>query len=103
MIFDFLRFAQNPYDGEVFLRIYYKMGAGISKAAALEAIENRISLKRTLLQEVAEGEKATPFVRKQCRSLQTNFVSMQTEGAGRAIYRILHFHGLSGLHGKPWT
>ena len=39
-ICDFLRLAQNPYDGEVFLRIYYKMGAGISKAAALEAIEN---------------------------------------------------------------
>lgn len=91
-ICDFLRLAQNPYDGEVFLRIYYKMGAGISKAAALEAIENN-SLKRTLLQEVAEGEKATPFVRKQCRSLQTHFVSMQTEGAGRAIYRILHFMG----------
>lgn len=90
-ICDFLRLAQNPYDGEVFLRIYYKMGAGISKAA-LEAIENN-SLKRTLLQEVAEGEKATPFVRKQCRSLQTHFVSMQTEGAGRAIYRILHFMG----------
>ena len=91
-ICDFLRLAQNPYDGEVFLRIYYKMGAGISKAAALEAIENN-SLKRTLLQEVAEGEKATPFVRKQCRSLQTHFVSMQKEGAGRAIYRILHFMG----------
>ena len=91
-ICDFLRLAQNPYDGEVFLRIYYKMGAGISKAAALEAIENN-SLKRTFLQEVAEGEKATPFVRKQCRSLQTHFVSMQTEGAGRAIYRILHFMG----------
>lgn len=91
-ICDFLRFAQNPYDGEVFLRIYYKMGAGISKAAALEAIENN-SLKRTLLQEVAEEEKTTPFVRKQCRSLQTHFVSMQTEGAGRAIYRILHFMG----------
>ena len=91
-ICDFLRLAQNPYDGEVFLRIYYKMGAGISKAAVLEAIENN-SLKRTLLQEVAEGEKATPFVRKQCRSLQTHFVSMQTEGAGRAIYRILHFMG----------
>lgn len=90
-ICDFLRLAQNPYDGEVFLRIYYKMGAGISKAA-LEAIENN-SLKRTLLQEVAEGEKATPFVRKQCRLLQTHFVSMQTEGAGRAIYRILHFMG----------
>ena len=90
-ICDFLRLAQNPYDGEVFLRIYYKMG-GISKAAALEAIENN-SLKRTLLQEVAEEEKATPFVRKQCRSLQTHFVSMQTEGAGRAIYRILHFMG----------
>ena len=91
-ICDFLRLAQNPYDGEVFLRIYYKMGAGISKAAALEAIENN-SLKRTLLQEVAEGEKATPFVRKQCRSLQTHFASMQKEGAGRAIYRILHFMG----------
>ena len=68
------------------------MGAGISKAAALEAIEHH-SLKRTLLQEVAEGEKAAPFVRKQCRSLQTHFINMQAEGAGRAVYRILHFMG----------
>ena len=34
-ICDFIHLSLDPWDGETFLRIYYKMGAGISKKAAL--------------------------------------------------------------------
>ena len=37
-ICDFIHLSLDPWDGETFLRIYYKMGAGISKKAAMEAV-----------------------------------------------------------------
>ena len=35
---DIIRLARQPRDGERFLRVYYKLGAGISRAAAEEAV-----------------------------------------------------------------
>ena len=41
-ICDFIHLSLDPWDGETFLRIYYKMGAGISKKAAMEDRCHRI-------------------------------------------------------------
>ena len=38
-ICDMFRFADDPWDGELFLRFYYKLGAGISRLAAREAVQ----------------------------------------------------------------
>ncbi len=36
---DIIHLAQDPADGEGFLNVYYKLGAGISRRLALEAVE----------------------------------------------------------------
>ena len=91
-ICDFIHLSLDPWDGETFLRIYYKMGAGISKKAAMEAVD--INTRRlTLLDTVAEMEDVSVYTRKQCRALATHLDNMRYESAGKAIYRILNYMG----------
>jgi DNA helicase-2/ATP-dependent DNA helicase PcrA len=79
----------DPWDGETFLRIYYKMGAGISKKAAMEAVDANTG-RLTLLDMVAEQEDVSVYTRKQCSALATHLDNMRYETAGRAIYRIMN-------------
>lgn len=91
-ICDFIKLAINPNDIEAFGNIYYKTGAGITKAAASSAmIEN--DNQRTLLDAVAEYRDVSGYTRMQCRALSTHFRNMQSENAGKAVYRILHYMG----------
>ena len=91
-ICDFIRLSLDPWDGETFLRIYYKMGAGISKRAAMEAVESN-TRRLTLLDAVAELDEVSAYTRKQCKALATHLDNMRYEPAGKAIYRILNYMG----------
>lgn len=91
-ICDFIHLSLDPWDGETFLRIYYKMGAGISKKAAMEAVDAN-TRRLTLLDTVAEMEDVSVYTRKQCRALATHLDNMRYESAGKAIYRILNYMG----------
>lgn len=91
-ICDFIHLSLDPWDGETFLRIYYKMGAGISKKAALEAVDSNTG-RLTLLDIVAEMDAVSVYTRKQCKALATHLDNMRYESAGKAIYRILNYMG----------
>ena len=91
-ICDYIAFAERPWDTEIFFRIYYKMGAGISKNAALYAIDHQIG-KTPLLKMIAEDGDVSYYTQKQCRLLERHFSDMQNEDAGKAIYRIIYFMG----------
>ena len=89
---DFIKFSLDQSDADTFLRIYFKMGAGISKVAAEYAVNHNRgshSLIETLLNEC----DLPPYSVKQCRSLLTHFKHMLNENAGKAIYRVLHYMG----------
>ena len=89
---DFLILAIHPCDEEAFLRIYYKMGAGISKAAATTAVRQNNGIT-PLLTSVGEMEGVSPYCRKQCIRLLSNFERMQTEHTGAAIRRVIQWMG----------
>lgn len=91
-ICDFMRLAINPYDKEAFGHIYYKVGAGITKAAALSAMAAN-DKERTLLDAVAGCSDVSAYTRKQCKALSTHFRNMKNEDAGKAVYRVLHYMG----------
>lgn len=61
-ITDIIRFAQNPNDSEIFLRIYYKLGAGISKTFAEAAVKKSAEQKRPIFSgfRQTEKERASP-------------------------------------------
>lgn len=90
-ICDFIRLSLNPYDDEAFMNIYYKMGAGISKVNALKAVES--NRRKKPLIELVDNLDISPYTRKQCRALATHFINMQSESAGKAVYRILNYMG----------
>lgn len=91
-ITDIIRFAQNPGDGELFMNIYYKLGAGISRTLAQEAAwTDRAG--ETILTYIADLPEASPWTRKQCRALQTHLTNLLHERADKAVYRIVQFMG----------
>lgn len=90
-ITDIIRLALDPADGETFLRIYYKFGAGITKAAAETAV--RQGGARPVLEVLGEDGSLSPWSRKRCKGLQTHLNSLAGERADKAVYRILNFMG----------
>lgn len=91
-ITDIIRFAQAPGDGELFMNIYYKLGAGISRPLAQEAAWNDRA-GDTILAYIADLPEASLWTRKQCRALQTHLTNLLHERADKAVYRIVHFMG----------
>ena len=90
-ITDIIRFAQSPWDGALFRRIYYKFCAGIPKAVAERAAAHNPTAEPLLL-AVADDD-VSPYTRRQCRMLQTHLQNLRTEKANRAVYRIVAFMG----------
>ena len=88
-----IRFAQDPGDGELFLEIYYKLGAGISKTLAQQAAAQADRAGETILAYIAQCQAASPWTKKQCKALQTHMANLLQEQADKAVYRIVHFMG----------
>lgn len=86
---DIIRFSRDPGDGALFLNIYYKLGAGISRALAQEAVRSGTDP----LEYIAASSAASPWTRKQCRALQTHMTNLLLERADKAVYRIVNFMG----------
>ncbi len=92
-ISDIIHLAQDPYDGERFLNVYYKLGAGISRAVAQESVSRSGRVGQRILEYICGSQAASPWTKKQCRSLQTHMDNLVEEQADRAVYRIVHFMG----------
>lgn len=89
---DIIRFARDPGNGDLFMNIYYKLGAGISRSLAQEAAwADRGG--EGILPYLAELPAVSPWTKKQCRALQTHLTNLLAERADKAIYRIVHFMG----------
>ena len=92
-IVDILTLAQDPWDADAFLRVYYKLGAGISRAAAEQAADQCGPDTAPILELVAAHPSASPWTRRQCKALQTHMANLLTQRADRGVYRIVHFMG----------
>lgn len=91
-ICDFIQLALDPHDTEAFLRIYYKMGAGIKKTTANWVVQHH-QKKQPLMDRIGDSEDASAHAMKKSRSLSNHFRKMKMESAGAAISRILHSMG----------
>lgn len=89
---DYISLALDPFDGEAFLRIYYKLGAGISKAVATQVVEQN-RRKVPLIDAVDDCRGISSFTKRRCRALSVHFDKMRMETAGKALFRILHHMG----------
>ena len=71
-ITDIIRFAREPGNAEYFLNIYYKLGAGISRALAQEAAARAGGAGETILEYIASSSAASSWTKRQCKALQTH-------------------------------
>ena len=92
-ILDIIAFAQNPCSAEIFLSIYYKLGAGISRAAAEAAAARSAETGTPILPCVAGQPGVSSWTKKQCAALRTHLTNLLGEPADRAVYRIVQFMG----------
>lgn len=83
-----LQFAINPYDTELFMRIYYKCQTYLKKHQAEELC--RISRERNIpiLDAIDYTYSLNGMIMKQCRSLQTHLRNLLKEPPAKALYRI---------------
>lgn len=88
-----IRFAAQPQNGALFLDIYYKLGAGISRVAAVEAIDRCAGEGKTILEFLSQCSMLSPWSRKQCAALQTHLDHLISQPAHQAIHRIVHYMG----------
>ena len=91
-ITDIICFALDQTDGQLFMNLYYKLNARLSKQEAQEAVR-RCPESMSVLEYLAEDFPLSGFKRKQCRALLTHMNNMLTENAGSAVYRIVKYRG----------
>lgn len=89
-ISDIIRFAWDGENGELFLRIYYKLSAGITKTAAEAAVRQGGG---AILEILAESTELSRWSRTRCKALYTHLNNLRNEPADRAVYRLVHYLG----------
>lgn len=95
-ITDYIHFAENPHDGEIFMRLYYKLGARITWLAAEKAVRMSRETKKTILECAAElSDDLSARTRSMCRALNTHFSHLSGDTAQKAMYRITEYMGYS--------
>ena len=92
-ICNIIRFAAQPCNGELFLDLYYKLGAGITRLAAVEAVNRCEGEGVTILEYLSRCTMLSPWSRKQCAALQSHVSYLLQQPAHRAIHRIVHYMG----------
>ena len=92
-ICNIIRFAAQPCNGELFLDLYYKLGAGITRLAAVEAVNRCEGEGVTILEYLSKCTMLSPWSRKQCAALQSHVSYLLQQPAHRAIHRIVHYMG----------
>ncbi len=91
-ITDFIRFASDPANGGLFLKLYYKCNAGISKAQAEAAVRLAATRRSTVLEELLSLDLSRWCCQK-VKALQSHFSRLADRPAEQAIYCIVNDMG----------
>ncbi len=88
----YIRLALDHTDKEAFLRIYYKLGIGISKIIANTVVQ-RNNGRNPLLEDLQKLTGIPDYLKSRCKSMMIQFRNIREEDAGEAVDRILHYMG----------
>ena len=87
-ILDMIRFASEPANPELFLRLYYKFGIGISKADALWAVEASAGSGAALLSSLQNAPGLKSYTLDQVILLNAQLRKLRRDHAETALHRI---------------
>lgn len=91
-ITDFIHFASDPSNGELFMRLYYKFNAGVSKAQAETAVRLAAARCSTVPQELLSLDLSRWSLQK-VKALQSHFNRLTDRPAEQAVYCIVNYMG----------
>ena len=92
---DLITFAYEPCNGEVFMRIYYKLSAPISKAAAQEACQRSKTSGKPILDALLDGTGLNSYGREAVLDMKTVLSALPqdtAEGALQQVWSGLRYH-----------
>ncbi len=92
-VLNIIRFAENPYDTELFLQIYYKIGTYLNKMKALEACDLSQRENLPVLEAAIRFGKLPALTIGNLKSMKTHLENMKTDQAEYAITRIVQHMG----------
>lgn len=92
-ITNIVRFANNNCDTEAFMQIYYKINTHLSKAVAQAACDYCNREGMNVLDAVWEVGKVGMGTLKSCKAMKSHLMSLVTERADKAIFRIVNYMG----------
>ena len=90
---DIIRFAYQSTHADLFVQLYYKFGAGITKEAALAAAQESRAKGGEVLAHLLANPALSPWSRGQVKAIQTHLAHLKEETAGKAVYRAVRFMG----------
>ena len=90
---DIINFAYSPYDGELFMRIYYKFNKGISKADAINAVKYSSKKKLSVFTAMLKYCELSNWCAGNVRELEWSFDIIRESTASVAVGRIRRLMG----------
>lgn len=87
-ITNILKFAINPYDADLFMRVYFKCQTFLKKNQAEKLCQISAEREIPVLSAVDYMDSINGMVKGKCRGLQTHLVNMKKENPGKALFRI---------------
>ena len=83
-----LRLAQRPDDGALFMKLYYKFGARISRKDAEAAARRSERNGRPVLEELQKSPDASEYLKSAAADLMKHLNELKTDSAETAIHRV---------------
>ena len=87
-ILDILNFSRDMTNTELFMKIYYKIGAYLNKQLATEACASANG--GDILYWFVRNQSLPRYVSKRCKEIRETMLSFKNWGAGTAIYKVLN-------------
>ena len=87
-VIDIIRFSLDPYDTEIFMRIYYKLNLYLTKQNAINACKISAFKKIAILDAACQIDSISDSVYTRCRESMAGFRKIATDRADNAISRI---------------
>ena len=85
---DILRFAYDPQNTELFMKLYYKFGVPVSKKSAQDAVSRSAESGKAVLEELLQVPDIRGYVRDAVIELLENLPLLRKDSAETAIHRI---------------
>lgn len=87
-VLSFMKFAMNPYDTELFKRLYYKCKLFLKKPEVEKLCDYSVRNGETVFQAAEETDFFGKEKKRNLKALKTNLTNLLTETPAKAIFRI---------------